>query len=103
MRIFQLDKFGAKIDRLHPRIILLRGSNERKDLDMDEEVEERGLDGILARPPAQRRDDALVPFFRDGDDGGGGGLFPGGLLPRIFPGFPGFGYPEQFGHPVSAS
>ena len=70
---------------------------------MDEEVEERGLDGILARPPAQRRDDALVPFFRGGDDGGGGGLFPGGLLPRIFPGFPGFGYPEQFGHPVSTS
>ena len=68
---------------------------------MDEEVEERGLDGILARP-AQRRDDAVVRFFRGGDDGGGGGgLFPGGLLPRIFPGFPGFGYPEQFGHPVS--
>ena len=69
---------------------------------MDHEVEERGLDGILAPPPPppQRRDDSVVPFSRGGDDGGG--LFPGGLFPRIFPGFPGFGYPEQFGHPVSA-
>ena len=75
---------------------------------MDNVVEERGLDGILAPPqphPPQRRDDAIVPFFRGGHDdgGGGGGLFPGGLFPRIFPGFPGFGYPEQFGHPVSAA
>jgi len=77
-----------------------RGNHDvgRKDSDMDEEVEERGLDGILAPPPPppppqQRRDNAVVPFFGGGgDDGGFGGLFP-----RIFPGFPGF--PEQFGHP----
>ena len=65
---------------------------------MDEEVEERGLDGILAPP---RGGGAIAPFFGGGDGGGGGGIFPGGLFPRIFPGFPGFGYPEQFGHPVS--
>lgn len=68
----------------------------RKDSDMDEEVEERGLDGILAPP---RGGGAIAPFFGGGDGGGGGGIFPGGLFPRIFPGFPGFGYPEQFGHP----
>ena len=70
---------------------------------MDEEVEERGLDGILVPPRGGGGGSgAIAPFFGGGDGGGGGGgVFPGGLFPRIFPGFPGFGYPEQFGHPVS--
>lgn len=70
-----------------------RGNHDvgRKDSDMDEEVEERGLNSILAPPPPrQQRDEGVVPFFGGGGNDGGFG----GLIPRIFPGFP-----EQFGHP----